>query len=94
MKSEVYSWRVSRDKKMSLEMEARKAGISLSALLDRITGEWLSAGKTSRQRKGDEQARLHAGIAEFIGTISGGNSLRSENVRSEVRKRLLKRHGR
>ena len=79
---------------MSLEMEARNAGISLSALLDRITGEWLSAAKTSGQSKGDEQARLHAGIAEFIGTISGGNSRRSENVRSEVRKRLLKRHGR
>ena len=80
MKGEVYSWRVSRDKKMSLEMEARNAGISLSALLDRITGEWLSAGKTPGQRKGDEQARLHAGIAEFIGTISGGNSMRSNRT--------------
>jgi len=94
MKGEVYSWRVSRDKKMSLEMEARNAGISLSALLDRITGEWLSARKTSGEGNGDDPARLHAGVAKFIGTISGGNSLRSENVRSEVRKKLLKRYGR
>jgi hypothetical protein len=94
MKTEVYSWRVSTETKMGLEAEARKAGMSLSALLDRIAKEWLLSNKTSPGESREEQARLHAAALEFIGTISGGNSLRSENVRSEVRKRLLKRHGR
>ena len=79
---------------MALEREAREAGMSLSALLDRIADEWLLAQKNSRVDDREEQARLHADIAKFVGTISGGNSMRSENVRSEVRKRLLKRHGR
>ena len=79
---------------MALESEARNAGTSLSALLDRITQEWLVAKKYSRIDDRDEQARLHAAAAEYIGTISGGNTMRSKNVRSEVRKKLLKRYGR
>ena len=94
MKDEVYSWRVSTDKKMALEREARDAGTSLSTLLDRITEEWLLAKRDSRVDDDEEQARLHTDAAKFIGTISGGNRKRSENVRAEVRKRLLKRHGR
>ena len=79
---------------MALEAEARNAGTSLSALLDRITEEWLAAKKNSHVDDREEQARLHAGIAEYIGTISGGDRMRSKNVRSEVRKKLLKRYGR
>jgi len=62
MKSEVYSWRVSTDTKMALEAEARNAGTSLSALLDRIAKDWLLAKKNSRVDDGEEQARFLAVI--------------------------------
>ena len=94
MKSEVYSWRVSTDTKMALEREARKAGISVSALLDRISQEWLLAKRAADRDSTEEQARLHAAAAKVIGTISSGESGRSENVRSIVRNRLRKRYDR
>jgi hypothetical protein len=93
MKSEVYSWRVSTDTKMDLEREARKAGISVSVLLDRISQEWLLAKRAADRDSTEEQARLHAAADKVIGTISAGKNY-SENVRTEVRKRLRKRYGR
>jgi len=93
MKSEVYSWRVSRDTKMALEAEARNAGTSLSALLDRIAKDWLLAQKNSRVDDDEEQARLHADAAKYIGTISAGRNY-AENARTVIRNRLRKRYGR
>jgi hypothetical protein len=93
MKSEVYSWRVSRDTKMALEAEAREAGLSVSALLDRIAGEWLLAKKNSRVNDREEQARLHAAAEEVIGTISAGRYY-AENVRTVIRNKLRKRYAR
>ena len=93
MKTEVYSWRVSTETKMGLEAEARNAGMSLSALLDRIAKEWLLAKKTSLDESREEQARLHAAADAVIGSISAGPHY-AENVRTVVRNRLRKRYAR
>jgi hypothetical protein len=78
---------------MALEAEAREAGLSVSALLDRIAGEWLLAKKNSRVNDREEQARLHAAAEEVIGTISAGRHY-AENVRTVIRNKLRKRYAR
>ncbi len=57
MKNQVYSWRISAQKKAELESEARREGTSLAQLLELITADWLQeqrsramATKRSRQR--------------------------------------------
>ena len=93
-KTEVYSWRLDRQRKMAMESEARREGISLAEVLDRLTREWL---ESQGHRNGDdaaEQARLHAAAAKCFGTLSGGGPYDSENVRTLVRKRLKERYGR
>ena len=49
MKTEVYSWRVSPQRKAELEGEARREGTSLAKLLDDITANWLEEQRNSRQ---------------------------------------------
>ena len=78
---------------MALEAEARNAGTSLSALLDRIAKDWLLAKKNSRVDDDEEQARLHADAAQYIGTISAGRNY-AENAHTVIRNRLRKRYGR
>ena len=91
MKSEVYSWRVSPETKMALELEARQAGMTVAALLDRMAKEWLRA---RRPPDNHEQEALHAAAAELIGSIPSGQSNRSQNARELVRNRLRRKHGR
>ena len=93
MKTEVYSWRVSAELKTVLEREARRRKISLAAALDLAVQEWLK--KTGADHDGErEQKRIHDAAAKAIGTISGNDPRRSENVRSAVRDRLRRRYGR
>ena len=91
-KTEVYSWRLDPKIKMALESEARSEGITLAEVLDRLAKQWLELRK---QRNGDddaEQARLHAAVAKYAGTISGGDPYGSEKVREVVRKRVRERN--
>jgi len=93
MKTEVYSWRVSRELKTGLERAARRRKLSLSAVLDLAAVEWLK--KTEPDSGSDEvQHRLHTSSAKVFGSISGGNPSRSENVRQTVRERLRRRNDR
>lgn len=94
MKTEVYSWRVSREAKMALEDEARRSGMTLSALLDRVTEEWLEARRRDAPGDAGEQERLHRTAGRHIGVIAGGRPRRAETARSEIRKRLARRHAR
>ena len=55
MKTEVYSWRVSSDVKTSLDREARRRKISMSAALDLAAREWLQ--KSGLTSEGDEEQR-------------------------------------
>jgi len=91
-KTEVYSWRLDPKIKMALESEARSEGMTLAEVLDRLAEQWLELRK---QRNGDdeaEQARLHAAVAKYAGTLSGADPYGSEKVREVVRKRVRERN--
>jgi hypothetical protein len=93
MKTEVYSWRVSRELKSGLEREARRRKLSLSAVLDLAAIEWLN--RTEPESGSDaEQHRLHASAAKAFGSIAGGDPSRSVNVRKAVRERLRRQSDR
>jgi len=77
---------------MELEAEVRRDGMTLAQVLDRLAKQWL---EERRGRNGDdeaEQARLHAAVAKYAGTISGGDPYASEKVREIVRKRVRERN--
>jgi len=93
MKTEVYSWRVSSELKQNLEREARRRKASISSILDLAAREWLAKSRRSIADD-EEQKRLHAAVAPFIGTISGGDPYRSESVSEIVRRNLKRRYGR
>jgi hypothetical protein len=93
MKSEVYSWRVSSDIKTSLEREARRRKISMSAALDAAAREWLQ--RSGMANEGDEeQRRLQKAASKCIGTLSSGNAQRSETVSEGVKHRLRRHYDR
>jgi len=92
MKTEVYSWRVSAQRKSELEVEAQREGASLAELLEEITQEWLETRRGGRTEEASEQARLRAKAVSTFGTISGGNSERSEQARSILQRRLKEQH--
>ena len=93
MKTEVYSWRVSSDVKTSLEREARRRKISMSAVLDAAAREWLQ--KSGMTNEGDdEQRRLQKAAAKWLGTFASGNAQRSETASQAIRERLRRRYGR
>jgi hypothetical protein len=93
MKTEVYSWRLSRGLKSDLERAARTRKLRVSALLDMAVREWLAKNAVDIADD-EEQKRLHAAMKPFIGAISGRNPRRSEMVRDLVRKRLARKYGR
>ena len=93
MKTEVYSWRVSRELKSGLEREARRRKLSLSAVLDLAALEWLNKSGPDAGSD-DEQRRLHTSAAKVFGSIAGGDPARSTNVREAVRERLRRRNDR
>ncbi len=93
MKTEVYSWRVSSDVKTSLEREARRRKISMSAALDTAAREWLQ--KSATESEGDEeQRRLQKAASKWLGTLASGNVQRSEAASRAVRDRLRRHYGR
>src|SRR5262245_21911623 len=94
MKTEVYAWRLSRSTKAQLEQAARAQGIRMSALLDRVTSEWLARPDHLDQDDKSEQIRLRAAAGPFIGAIRGSNPNRSRSVRELIRERLKKQRKR
>jgi len=93
MKTEVYSWRVSSDVKASLEREARRRKISMSAALDAAAREWLQ--KSAAANEGDgEQRRLQKAASKWLGALASGNAQRSETASQDVRDRLRRHYGR
>jgi len=93
-KTAVISWRIEPGLRVRLESEARRRGITLGELLNRIIKQWVETRKQERLDDEAEQARLHAAVAKCCGTISGGDPHGSEKVRETVRKRLKERYGR
>ena len=92
-KTEVYSWRVTSATKTAIENEARRERTTVSALLSRITKEWIES-RRGRSDDDAEQQQLHAKARKTLGTLSGQDPNRSERTRASVRKRLGRRYGR
>jgi hypothetical protein len=93
IKTEVYSWRISRELKGELEEAARSEEKSLAALLEEIAQGWLA----SSHRKGSARAReerLRADAAKFVGAIEGEDPRRAETAGARVRSRIVARHER
>jgi hypothetical protein len=88
MKTEVYSWRLSAERKAELEEEARRERTSLSALLDDITGDWLNARRNGRGDDDAEQAAIRKRAAAAIGSIRGGDPKRASRASELVREML------
>jgi hypothetical protein len=94
MKSEVYSWRLSRDLKDDLEEAARRERVSVSRLLERITREWLKTRTPADAHDEAEQERIRARAMRYIGSLRSGDPDLSEKVSARVRERLLRAHAR
>jgi hypothetical protein len=90
MKTDVYTWRLSRELKADLEREAQLRNKPVSSLLDLAVREWFE--RRSQEPLDDEvQAKLHAAAQASLGVLSSGSPDGSENVRKDVRKRLRRR---
>jgi len=94
MKTEVYSWRLSAEKKAALEVEARREGKSLAGLLEQITGKWLEKRHSSRNGDEAEQAALRKRVMATVGTIRGGDPTRSQRASELVREIIRRKHER
>ncbi|SRR5712691_2172989 len=92
MKTAVYSWRLSAERKVELEAEARREGASLSALLDRVTADWLAQRRSGRFDDAAEQAAIRRRAAAAIGSIRGGDPTRSTRASELVRDIIARKH--
>lgn len=92
MKTEVYSWRLSALRKAELEEEARREGTSLSALLDRVTADWLAQRRNGHSDDDAEQAALRRRVMATVGTIRSGDPTLATRARDVVRDRILRKH--
>ncbi len=92
MKTEVYSWRLSADRKAELEAEARREGTSLSSLLDRVTADWLAVRRNSHSADEAEQAAIRRRVMATVGTIRGNDPTRSARTSELVREIIHKKH--
>jgi hypothetical protein len=92
MKTEVYSWRLSTEKKAELESEARRDGRSLSALLDEITTGWLNERRNGNSDDEAQQAAIRKRALAAIGSVRGGDPTRSARARELVREIIVQKH--
>ena len=92
MKTEVYSWRLSPEKKLELKGEARRAGKSVAEVLDEISSEWLNMRRDADNEDGMEQARIRKRIMATVGTVSGGDPTRSARSQGLVRDIISRKH--
>jgi predicted transcriptional regulator len=90
MKTTVYSWRVTLERKAALEELARKQKRSVAELIDEAVKQWL---ESEAANDGDEAAQeeIRRSAARSIGSIAGGDSRRAEQASARVRQKLLRR---
>lgn len=92
MKTEVYSWRLSVDRKGELEDQARREGTSLSALLDRITADWLAQHRNGNTDDEAQQTALRKRVMTTVGTIRGNDPTRAERASELVGEIIARKH--
>jgi len=91
-KTEVYAWRMSPDLKMALEDAARRQGLRVSALLERVVRAWIE--EHSFSLRSEEEERIRARAMRCVGVLRGRDPKRSSQVSRQVRLRLLARKAR
>ena len=93
MKTEVYSWRVSRDLKENLEQAARSRKKPVASILDEAARQWLE--KNSPCCTDDAvQQQMRDALMKCVGTFADGNRYGSENVSRSVKEILRRKHDR
>lgn len=92
MKTEVYSWRLSAERKAQLEEEARRRSTSVANILEQITSEWFADHANGRSDDEAEQAALRRRVMATVGTIRGGDPSRSERASELVREIIHQKH--
>ena len=92
MKTEVYSWRLSAERKAELEAEARREGTSLSGLLDRVTAGWLAERRNGRSDDEAQQAAIRKRAMAAIGSVAGDDPGRGERAGELVREVIYQKH--
>jgi hypothetical protein len=94
MKTEVYSWRLSAERKLELEAEARREGKSVAQLLDEISSQWLNQRRSSGNGDEAEQAAIRRRVMAVVGSLSGGDPHRASRASERVREILSEKYGR
>jgi hypothetical protein len=89
MKTEVYSWRLSVDRKAELEAEASREGTSVSALLARVTADWLAERRIGHADDEAEPAAIRKRASAAIGSIRGGDPTAAREL---VREIIVRKH--
>jgi post-segregation antitoxin (ccd killing protein) len=89
VKTEVYSWRVSRQLKSELERQARHRKVSVSSLLEEATRKWLKESAATLDDD-ESQRKLHAAAEKCLGAFASGRRDRAENASADLR-RILRR---
>jgi hypothetical protein len=84
MKTEVYSWRLSADRKVELEQEARREGTSVAKILEQITADWLAQRRNGHSNDSAEQAAIRQRAMAAIGSVRGGDPTASQRSRELV----------
>jgi hypothetical protein len=92
MKTEVYSWRLSVHRKAELEDAARREGTSVSALLERVTSDWLAERRNGHSDDDTEQAAIRKRAMAAIGSIRSGDPTRSARASELVREIIARKH--
>ena len=93
MKTEVYSWRLSRELKSNLERQARLRKVSVSSVLEMAVRDWLK--KSAIGTAGDAaQRKLHAAAEHCLGVLAGRNPRCAEEARATIIVRLRRRYAR
>jgi hypothetical protein len=94
MKTSVYSWRVTSERKALLEELARRQNRSVAEVLDEAVSAWI-AQRAANDDEEEGQSALRRAAQRAIGRIKGGNPDRAGNARALIRERLQrKRAGR
>lgn len=92
MKTEVYSWRLSAERKAELEDAARRTGSSMSELLERATDDWLAENRNGLGDDEAEQAAIRKRAAAAIGSIRGDDPTRASRASELVREIIGRKH--
>jgi hypothetical protein len=92
MKTEVYSWRLSAHRKAELEDAARREGTSVSALLERVTSDWLAERRNGHSDDDAEQAAIRKRAMGAIGSIRGSDPTRASRASQLVREIIAAKH--